>query len=673
MIARMTVFVKRCAHGLQQTRFGVQCTAANVAHLRTMPKKDTIFWKAGSMPGLARDTYIVTSSALVQGCLARYAKKRVLGLDTETTTLDPLLPNARIRLLQLADERDVTIFDLFKLGKQAKGWIWKFLEDPARVKVVQNAKFDLQFMITEYDFGELQPLFDTMIAGQLLDLGSEYEDRDDESGKKRRVEHNIQRLLLTYLNLKINKDVEHSWAGELTEHQLVYASNDGAHLVDLRAAMVKLILERGIARKAKQEFDAVQPTAQRELNGILMDREKWMGIYRENKKKLTEVEQKLEKQIKPMAGDNMQLFAGGPVSFNMNSTEQVKERLRAMGIKLPQILDKETKTSRDTLSMDKLAQISSKDPVLSTLITRAKLSKAVTSYGKGFLRWLSPIDGRVHPDIRQIGTPTCREAAKQPPVHGIPKSSDHRECFIAPPGWMLVWADYSQIELRILAEFSGDKNMLKAFRENLDLHKQSASLIFGVEYEAVVDIQRRRAKDINFGKPYGVGPERFAERAGISLAAAEKMMGDHDRQYPQSNAYLNSAASHARIYGWVRTMSGALITFNFNKNNKREVGAIGRYGRNYPIQGTSADITKTAEKYVYDGTRTVREPDGTWPVKLIHVVHDEIVLEVREDHVEFASDMLHSSMVRAGEEYLKTVPVVVDVSVNNYWKKREDE
>lgn len=619
-----------------------------------------VFWSRRDHPALRTDTWLVTDTGMVDGCLLRYAESRHLGVDLETTGFEPLM-GAKIRLLTMSDGKVTTVFDLFRLGKVGRRKLRKFLEDPARVKILHNAKFDLKFLIHELGCDEVGPLFDTQLASQLVDLGDKY-------GK-----HDLAHVAKAYCDIALDKDIRHDWTGVLSPGQVIYASNDAAVLLPIRAELLSIGRERGLLRAYKLEFDAVQPIAQRELNGFALDQGKWMEIFEDNKRKLFDVEEKLVEMLGRRAGDNLALFDGAPTPFNLNALEQVKERLKAIGVKLPQILDQDTNKIKDTMLLDKMAQISGQHPIIALLIERARLSKAVTSYGKKFLRHMNPYTGRAHADIRQIGTVTTREVAKEPPLHGIPKQSEHRECFVAAPGHRLVWADYSQIELRILAEFSGDRNMLQAFEMGLDLHKQTASLIFGVDYESVVTIQRRRAKDINFGKPYGVGMKRLAERGGISEEAADKMMRDHDKKYPQQTAYLNDAASHARVYGWVQTISGKVITFKYDKNDKRQVGAVGRHGKNYPIQGSSADITKRAERLVHDELRALRPKDGSWPVKMVHVIHDEVVLEAREDHVARAQELLHRCMVQAGEEYLKVVPVVVDVSDNTYWAKAKED
>jgi len=624
-------------------------------------KKTGFFWSAAKTPGLVLDTWLVEGDASgVRDALAMLAKKqwcgkRLTAVDSETTGLDPQMPPVRTRLLQLSDGLRVVLFDLWKLTKKGVGLINAFLEDPARIKVFHNGEFDLKFLMWHQGLGEIGPLFDTMIVSQLLSLGDSYH-----------TKHDYASLVEEHLGMPVPKDHRRGWSDNtFTPGQIVYASNDAAHLIPLRAKLLEAVRVRGILRGVRVELEAVQPTARMELNGFKCDREKWLRLSNRAKAKLGDVEEKIFSMLQPKAGDNMALFSGVP-TFNLNSVEQLKPRLKELGIKLPTVLDRDTGKITDTTVLDKMAQISGQHPVIKLIMEHRVLTKQVTSYGKGFLRFINPYDGKAHADFKQIGTPTCRYTASKPPLHGIPKESDHRECFVAEDGWTLVWGDYSQIELRVLAELSGDRNMIKAFVEGLDLHKQTASLIFNVPYGTVIRIQRRRAKDLNFGLPYGVGPKRFAERAGISEDEAKKIMGDHARKYPEENSYLKNAAAHARVNASCRTLSGKLITFRFDRNRPGEVSAVERYGKNYPIQGSAADINKRA-------IRTVHNVINGRPMRLVHNAHDEIVLEVREDVTEEAKAVLRDAMVAAGEEFLHRVPVVVDISSNRYWAKAKED
>ncbi len=623
-----------------------------------MRVESTFYWPKAQHPTLCKDTYFVDSDVkgMVRGMLSRLksrSAKPILGVDSETTGLDPQMKPARTRLISLCSEDVVVVFDLFKIGKTGAERIMRFIEDPSRVKVFHNGKFDLKFFMWELGCGEVAPLFDTQLAAQLQDLGDRY-------GK-----HDLGYCAEHYCGIKLAKNIRHGWSDKtLSKTQIIYSSNDAAVLPELREALLKLGKERGLLHAYKEEFEAVVPTAKMELNGFKADRKKWMQVTNALKTRMFEVKDRLLEMLPPVENDTLPLF-DGVAHFNLNSDEELKERLKAIGVKLPKIASQvEGEEDKETLLSDKMAQIAGQHPVIPLVIEYSMLATQTQSYGKKFLRYINPYDGRLHADFRQIGTVTTRYTVKEPPLHGIPKKSDHRECFVAEPGWKLVWADYSQIELRILAELSGDRNMLKAFLENLDLHTQTASLLFGVDYKLVEEIQRRRAKDLNFGIPYGVGPVRFAERAGISIDDAKKMMGDHARKYPQSDTYLKNAANSAVARGYCETMSGKIITFRFDRKDPKQVAAVQRHGKNYPIQGSSADITKTALRLVHD--RMDHEH-----AKLVNCVHDEIVLEVREQAVDEEREKLRAAMVEAGEKFLRTVPVVVDTEVNDYWRKKK--
>lgn len=629
--------------------------AHNAPHVPTLKK---IFWDPRNHPGLHKPTYLVEDGVMVEPVLAmlndKAEEKPVIGLDTETTGLDPQMRPVRTRLLQLCHRDTVAIFDLFKLRPEHLEKMGKWLADRRRVKVIHNGKFDGKFLKFDLGWPEMAPLFDTQLAAQLQDLGDRY-------GK-----HDLGYCLDHYLGVHVVKDIRHGWTGELAPHQIIYASNDAAHLPALREELLKRGREKGLLRAYKLEFEAIWPTVCMELNGFKLDEAKWKSVTAKTREKLYKVQDQLMECLPPQVGDTPGLF-DGVAHFNANSDEVMKERLKGVGITLPKIMKAQADGSEievDTVLSDKLAQVAGQHKVLPLVIEYGMLSTAVSSYGRKFLRYINPHDGRLHADFRQIGTVTTRYTVKEPPLHGIPKKSDHRECFVSEPGWKLVWADYSQIELRILAEFSGDENMLKAFREGLDLHAQTASLLFGVSYELVEEIQRRRAKDLNFGLPYGVGPTRFAERAGIAVDTAKTWMGDHARKYPKSNMYLKNAATRARINGYCETMSGKIISFNFDRKDPKQSSAVERHGKNYPIQGSSADITKTALRMVHD--RMDHEN-----AKLVNCVHDEIVLEVRDGHIEGQAAMLRAAMIEAGEVFLKTVPVVVDVEVNDFWRKKK--
>jgi DNA polymerase I len=627
------------------------------------------FFGKGSLPGLLKDTWLVDDDAkgMIRGMLkiletqlAKSAKPAV-GVDLETTGLDPQMKPARTRIISICAEETVAVFDVWKIGSGVRRVI-DFLANPGIVKIFHNAKFDLKFLMHDLGCPDLFPLFDTQIAAQLVDLG-------DRFGK-----HDLGYCAEHYLKVHLRKDTGRKQWSDSTfpPHKIAYAANDAAVLPPLRATLMEIGREHGLLRAYKLEFEAVLPTARMELNGFKPDRRRWSEVTARAKVKMLDAQEKILELLPPVKNDTLPLFAGTP-HFNLGSNDELKERLEAAGVDLPRLASEddflepapgvERAKGKTTLMSDKMAQVADTHELIPLVIEYSQHRKSVTSYGKKILRFVNPYDLRFHADFRQIGTVTTRYSVKEPPLHGIPKRGEHRECFVAEPGWKLVWADYSQIELRILAELSGDRNMLKAFLEGLDLHTQTASLLWGIDYALVQEIQRRRAKDLNFGIPYGVGPTRFAERAGITISEAKKIMGDHARKYPQENEYLKNAAHSAVVNGYCETLSGKMMHFAFDRSDQKQVAAVERHGKNYPIQGSSADITKTALRLVHDNT------DGE-VAKIVNCVHDEIVMEIREDRVDDQAVVLRQAMVEAGEQFLKTVPVVVDVEVNDYWKKK---
>lgn len=610
-------------------------------------------WTPDKHPGLARETWIVDNSELVRSALLKL-KGRFIGLDLETVGVDPQIRPNRIRLLILSDGQTVVIFDLFSLGQKSKDTIRDWVISPERVKIIHNAKFDMKFLCFELGWPELYPLFDTQLCAQLLDLGDEY-------GK-----HDYGYCVQHFLNRHVDKDIRHGWSGTLTERQYIYASNDGAHLPDLRVEMLRQAKERGLLRACKLEFDACYPTARMELNGFGLDPAKWRRVTEASRKRLFEVQDKLLELLPPVNGDTPGLFEGVP-HFNLSSKDELKDRLKAVGITLPKSIKKDAEgveVETETLLSEKMEQIAGQHEVIPFVIEYGKLSTAVNSYGKNFLKWINPHDHRLHANFRQIGTPTTRYAAKEPPLHGIPKKSAHRECFVSEPGWKLVWADYSQIELRILAELSQDPKLIQVFVDGKDLHEFTAREVFEIVDAAVSEAQRRLGKDLNFGEVYGVGVKRFALKARIGVDRAKVLLEKQQQAFPVKTSYLRNAGNNARVRGYCHTMSGKQITFVFDRKDNAQCAAIERYGKNYPIQGSSADITKRAMRLVQDRI----EPENA---KLVNCVHDELVLEVRDEHVEPHKQILWRAMMDAGEEFLKVVPVVVDVETNDYWKKKE--
>ncbi|HZY56901.1 MAG TPA: DNA polymerase, partial [Rubrobacteraceae bacterium] len=240
---------------------------------------------------------------------------------------------------------------------------------------------------------------------------------------------------------------------------------------------------------------------------------------------------------------------------------------------------------------------------------------------------------------------------------------EFRSCFVAEEGNVLVIADYSQIELRILAEVSGDPGFVRAFQEGEDLHRVTAATMFGVKKDKVTKEQRSAAKRINFGLAYGRGPKSLSAQLSIDEERARDLIDEYFANYPKVQRYLQETASKAMKTRTLRTLSGRVRKFGDpSRLDSMARGAMRREAMNYPVQGTSADIAKLALGYI-------REELEGLDARLINCIHDEFVVECRQDLAEEVAEKTKAAMERAGAELLEKVPVEVEVAISREWRK----
>jgi DNA polymerase-1 len=297
------------------------------------------------------------------------------------------------------------------------------------------------------------------------------------------------------------------------------------------------------------------------------------------------------------------------------------------------------------------------------LLEYRTVQKALTSYGQNMIDLINPTTGRLHADFRQIGAPTGRFSCTNPNIQQVPHAVEYRRCFSGyPAGRKLIIADYSQIELRILAEFSGDQGFIKAFNSGADLHRVTAAEVFNTPLDEVTKEQRDFAKRLNFGVVYGIGAQRFSIMTGLSVGEAENVLRKYFGTYRQLDTYLHEAANRAVRERQARTASGRLVRFRYDEQDRQQISMTKRNGKNTPIQGTSADILKRALRLLNDELR------GT-SAQIVNIIHDEIVVEADADQAEEIAEKVERTMRVAGEEYVKTVPVKVETEIADEWVK----
>jgi DNA polymerase I-like protein with 3'-5' exonuclease and polymerase domains len=249
-----------------------------------------------------------------------------------------------------------------------------------------------------------------------------------------------------------------------------------------------------------------------------------------------------------------------------------------------------------------------------------------------------------------------------PNIQQVPHGPEYRRCFRAPSGRKLIIADYSQVELRILADFTGDDGFIKAFKSGADLHKTTAAQVFNVSLEEVTKEQRDFAKRLNFGVVYGIGAKRFALMTGLSETEAQNLLMRYFQTYRKLDAWLRETATRGVREREVRTASGRLARFKFDATDNQAVSQTQRNAKNFPIQGTSADILKRALRLLHEQLR------GT-SAQIVNVIHDEIVVECDENEADEIAPKVENAMVSAGEEYIKLVPVKVEYQIADEWLK----
>src|SRR5438105_7760838 len=586
---------------------------------------------------------LITNQEEIRKAVESLSAHQVIGLDTEKTDLDPYL--ARLRLIQLATSDRVYIIDFnhFADGdpkqSDALAPLRKLLTSPRPVKIAHNAKFDAKFI--KHNLGvDIVGLFDTLLASQLVSAG-DIEER-----------HGLEAIAGRYLNEAVDKSERLSnWEFELSEAQLQYAARDAAVLLPLRERLIEKIKSNDLIDCAKLEFECVMPVVDLELAGFYMDKTRWLEQLAIVEKRRAE----LANELQEMLGEGVaqaSLFGPPRANINLDSQQQVTEAMTRLGIPLP-----------DSTRNWKLQPLAVQYPVVAKLLEYRTMQKALTSYGQNMVELINPKTGRLHADFRQIGAPTGHFACTNPTIEQVPHAVEYRRCFMGHPEVRrLIIADYSQIELRILAEFSGDEAFIKAFKSGADLHRVTAAQVFNVAEDQVTKEQRDFAKRLNFGVVYGIGAQRFSMMTGLSVTEAESVLRRYFSTYRKLDSYLRESANRAVSEREARTGSGRLVKFNYDPSDRQQVSMTQRNGKNAPIQGTSADILKRALRLLKDDLRNTS-------AKIVNIIHDEIVVEVDESEAESIAEKVERAMCVAGEEYLQTVPVKVESQIACEWTK----
>ena len=573
-----------------------------------------------------------------------FITKQILCLDTETTSINPI--DAELVGLSFSVEEGKAFYVAIPAERKKAERIvniFKPLYESSKIlKIGQNIKYDMEVLMN-YGVRLAAPMFDTMLAHYVL---------------QPEQKHNMDILaetLLNYQTIHIDELIGPKGKSQKNMRDISpadicdYAAEDADITLRLYNVLKPRLKEADVEDLFYNiEMPLVPVLAEMEMNGVLLD----TNALAETSKVFTDRMTQIEKNIYELAGHQ----------FNIASPKQVGEVLFGE----MKIVDKpkKTKTGQYVTSEEVLQQLRSKAPIVDHILEHRGLKKLLGTYVDALPKLINPHTGHIHTSFNQAVTATGRLSSSDPNLQNIPVRGEDgkeiRKCFIPEPGCLFFSADYSQIELRVMAHLSGDKNMIEAFREGYDIHAATAARIYKEDINEVTRDQRTKAKRANFGIIYGITVFGLAERLEISRDEAKQLIDGYFETFPQVHDYMEKAKQLAREHGYAETFFHRrrylpdITSHNATVRNFAERNAI-----NAPIQGSAADIIKIAMIRIYERFR--REGIKS---KMILQVHDELNFSVLPEEKEQVEKIVLEEMQNA---YTLQVPLVADSGWGNNW------
>ncbi|MDD5043715.1 MAG: DNA polymerase I [Patescibacteria group bacterium] len=584
------------------------------------------------------DYSLINDSKSFKKFLAELKKQKIFCVDTETTSLDFL--QARLLGISFCWKASQAFYVVTKpeFIKELK----PLLEDEKVKKVGHHLKYDLE-ILKEAGINLRGMGFDTMLASYLLNPGSRAHKLDtivfNELGHRM---ISFEDLVGTGKNKVMITDVP---VEKLAEYSCEDADYTWQLKKNLEAGLVK---EKLAELLEKLEMPLIEVLATMEKSGVKIDSQ----FLKKMSKKMSARLEDLAKEIYKIAG----------VAFNINSPLQLKEILFDK-LKISTQGLKKIKTGISTAAPE-LEKMRGRHKIIDLISEHRELAKLKSTYLDALPKLVSEVDGRVHTSFNQTITATGRLSSSDPNLQNIPIRTELgreiRKAFIAEKGFKILSADYSQIELRVLAHIADDKNMIKAFREGQDIHTTTAAKINNVAPSEVTGEQRRAAKAVNFGIAYGMGANRLAQSTGMSREEAQEFIGRYFGLYPNIKKYIEGTKNFALRHGYVQTLFGRKRYLpDITSGLPQLRSAAERMAINMPIQGTAADLIKMAMIVIYKELPAISKT-----ARMLLQVHDELVFEVPEQEAKKVGEFIKEKM----ENIFKLkVPLIVDVTLGDNW------
>ena len=586
-----------------------------------------------------------------------------LALDTETTGLDPF--TSKLLLIQIGTENESqAVIDVAETLLKYPDLLEEFkkvMENPQQVFILHQAKFDYKIIKHTLNI-ELLHLRDTLVAAHLIRAGIQ------------KKGFGLDVLLADYNIADLSKSVRQTFidhSGSFTKEQIQYAADDVTYLHKLHKVLMTDVIDLKLDSVYNLECEVIPVTGDMELNGLHLDFAKWSELEAKAKKESLTKKEELDKHFSPYCDKD--LF-GDPI-INYNSPLQLKPILeKILGYEI-------SGTGKDIL--ERII-----NPAVRSLLKYREYETRVTRYGSAFYKeHKHSVTGRIHPTFTQVGgTDSGRYSSRDPNAQNIPRETAYRAAFTAEPGWKIVGADYSSMELVLLSEFSKDPEFKKIFDLGLDAHGHVATMIMGklviekgnkyLDKDGVVQIApedvnaklRPVGKNINFGVAYGLGPTRLANKLEIEYDEAKDLMAKFWKAFPKVREFLEARATESLENECVRCYMDNRLRWlkGFNLRLPKQRAHAANIAKNMSLQSGNATITKKALALV---KWEINKKGWADDCKIISTIHDEILLETKEAIANDAKDMLSKLMIDAALLWIKNTPVKADAYVADHWKK----
>lgn len=595
--------------------------------------------------------------------------KTILGLDTETTGLDPFV--SEVILLQIGDENTQWVFNTKALGKDFIKHILSIVVAKNIKLILHNAKFDYKFIKHHFDI-DLNNIFCTMLAAQIL------------SGGDKNIKLSLKSTLKRFLNASISKDERESFIDynnlNFDKSQIDYAATDVMHLPNLYRKMNMVINKKSekynlpkLPELVDLEMQCVKVTANLELNGIYINKEKWLNLKKDAEEKKSQILNELNEILKQELSTN--LF--GEVEINFDSNIQVKKMLETL-----------LKTEIPTTSVNFLKSIKEKHKCIPLIIEYRKWTKLISTYGEEFVKkHVHTVTNRIHSSFNQLGTETGRYSSDSPNLQNIPALQEYRDPFCAQKeNYKIISADFSSQELLILTHITKEDTFIKAIKENKDLHAFSASILFDIDYSKFFKYKedgsldtsedengfdpnmkknyRNKAKSITFGMMYGIGPKKLSEQLSIPYEEAKELIDKYFEKFPKIKTFMQEMETLAEENNIaISPLDGrfrSLKMVDFDDVLKR-AHALNQ-AKNMPIQSCGASMTKRAMLNIQ---KIIEEQN--LDAKLILTVHDEILVECHESIADKMKEVVKNCMIESFNYYIPDLTMKINPKVDTKW------